>query len=709
MKPGFPYIILICLLQAATCFGQDGDVWYFGDKAGLSFIPGPVTTAPFPAPVSGNAMQAGEGCASVCDSTGNMLFYTNGRRIYNRVNQVMQNGDNLMGNISSFQGVVIVPLPNSNTIYYVFTSDAFENNFLNGYRYSIVDMAGDGGKGSVTIRDVPLSGNCSERLTAIRHANGVDVWLVTMDANSNIYRCWLLTCNGLQPSPVVSQLGLEMGPGVFMNVGCLKGSPDGTALCQTYFAGNNTSDRHYFQVFDFNKLNGVISSPRSGTLPGRKFYAAEFSPNSQIIYLSDPDKNTIIQANRFGSLIGTIPADYGIHGLQLGPDGKIYLSRVGPKLSVIQQPDSPGLSCRLRNDVHNMAPAAVQLNLPNYINDAFFDNPANIQVYTVDACEGKIKFFTAIAPTPPAEYLWNFGDGTTSQLQNPEHTYAQPRQRYRVTLTVRGPNLCGVIRSRRQIQPLGLKPTASFSFVTRCDSGYVRFINQSTAGSGDSLDHTWEMGDGTLKTGKNPVHRYADAGTYTVRLITYNGPACNYDTISKTVVVEKITVKAPPDTTLREGESIVLNLQNNGGTLFNWQPADYLSNTNSLNPTATPLDDIRYFVTARNGNGCFATDSVRIKITPLTGVYMPTAFSPNGDGVNDRLKPVFSKQMKLKRFAIYNRWGQLLFVTDQFSDIAWNGFSKGTLAETGLYVWQLVLIDKSGREIVKKGTVVLMR
>jgi gliding motility-associated-like protein len=708
MKRKHSYLLFFTLLLFCRAGAQQGDVWFFGDKAALSFIPG-ASTASFPLPVSGNAMQAGEGCASVCDTLGNMLFYTNGKLIYNRLHQPMLNGTGLLGNVSSFQSAVIIPQPNSPNLYYVFTSDAFETNFTNGYRYSVVDINGDGGNGEVIVKNIPLSPLGSERLTAVRHRNGVDVWVVTQDINSDIYRCWLVTCNGLQPNPVVSVSGRVMGPLVFMNVGALKASPDGTILCQTYFAANVVTDPHYFQLFDFNNLTGQIGNPRDNQIAGRKFYVGEFSSNSQYLYLSDPDKNSLIQADaRSGTIIATIPADYGIHGLQLGPDGKIYIARSAPKVSVINNPNTAGTGCNYKSDAFDVAPGAVQLNMPNYINNIYFDGTNRIEYTITDSCIGKIQFNAVTNAPPPVQYLWSFGDGNTSTLQNPQHTYTQPRRRYQVKLTITATGLCGIIKARTTLLPLGNKPVAGFDFVNRCDSGYVRLVNTSTLNPADSLRFVWNMGDGNIITGKNPVYRYAASGNYTVTLKALSQPDCNADSISKIIEVKKLTVKAPADTTLNEGDNITLTAID-GGSSFQWQPADYLSSPGSRSTMAAPLDDIQYTVTSTNADGCIAKDSVRIKIIAFTGLFVPGAFSPNGDGKNDIFKPVFSKQMKLKRFAVYNRWGQPVFATSDFANISWNGLVSGKPGPTGIYVWQLTVRDKNDVEIRRKGTVLLVR
>lgn len=145
--------IFIIILVAICCrgFSQGYDNnWVFGDSAGLSFNTGE--------PVSfESSMLTFEACASISDSTGNLLFYTNGEKVWNKNHELMQNGDSLhLGGLTLFgsnytQGVIILPYPENENLYYIFYLTDYvvpEDNF--GIEYSIVDMELDGGLGAVT-------------------------------------------------------------------------------------------------------------------------------------------------------------------------------------------------------------------------------------------------------------------------------------------------------------------------------------------------------------------------------------------------------------------------------------------------------------------------------------------------------------------------------------------------------------------------------
>ena len=426
-----PLILFSFLLIKAS--SQQNALWYFGRQAALSFVPG--SGPGFPSPLTNSAMNAGEGCSSICDSAGNLLFYTNGEVIYNKNHQVMQNGDNLLGHISSFQSSAIIQQPDSRNIFYVFTADAYENSYANGYRYSIVDMNGDNGNGAVTTKNILLQAPSTERLAIARHANGIDMWVITNDLNSDIFRAWLITCNGLQPAPVISSAGVPVTQGI----GALKASPDGTKLCQTQFPDPDiVALENFFQVFDLDNATGSISNARSITISRSLYNACEFSPNSQLLYVTKALATEIDQFqignNTEAAIIASkssIPAVKGLYGMQLGNDQRIYVSRIATKLSVINQPDNQGPACSFEADKIDLGGRFSGINLPAAVNDFFV---LNFTYQILDSCNGVVQFFGTSSLGGAVQWDWDFGDATISNQQNPVHTFSPPNKLYNVKL-----------------------------------------------------------------------------------------------------------------------------------------------------------------------------------------------------------------------------------------------------------------------------------
>src|SRR6218665_366331 len=135
-------VLFIFLFFSQLLFSQgEANIWYFGAHAGLDFNSGSPVALP------GSAILTTEGCATISNSAGNLLFYTDGIKVWNRLQAVMPNGTGLTGDPSSTQSGIIVPKPGSSTVYYVFTVDDIGGP--NGLRYSEVDMSLAGGLGDV--------------------------------------------------------------------------------------------------------------------------------------------------------------------------------------------------------------------------------------------------------------------------------------------------------------------------------------------------------------------------------------------------------------------------------------------------------------------------------------------------------------------------------------------------------------------------------
>src|SRR6185436_11333222 len=186
--------------------------WVFGNYCVLDFNSNP------PASLANGAMATEEGCASVADASGNLLFYTNGVKIWNSSHAVMANGTGLFGGVSSSQSALIVKQPGTATIYFVFTTDG-----ASGLRYSIVDMTLAAGMGSVTVKNTIVSPSSTERLCGTKHCNGTDIWVVSHDRGSDVFRANLVTSAGVDTAAVRSNIGPYMAGS--NNVGCMKISP----------------------------------------------------------------------------------------------------------------------------------------------------------------------------------------------------------------------------------------------------------------------------------------------------------------------------------------------------------------------------------------------------------------------------------------------------------------------------------------------------
>ncbi len=174
------------------------------------------------------------------------------------------------------------------------------------------------------------------------------------------------------------------------------------------------------------------------------------------------------------------------------------------------------------------------------------------------------------------------------------------------------------------------------------------------------------------------------------------------------VQVQKLVADAGPrDTSIVVNQPLQLNAT--GGQFYNWFPTRGLNNTTIPNPVAILNNDIQYVVTVSSTIGCFATDTIDVKVYNLeAGIYIPNAFTPNGDGRNDVFRPISLGMKKLFYFRIYNRWGQLMFTTTTLNK-GWDGKFKGQEQGNAVYVWIADGLDYQDKKITRKGTVTLIR
>lgn len=185
--------------------------------------------------------------------------------------------------------------------------------------------------------------------------------------------------------------------------------------------------------------------------------------------------------------------------------------------------------------------------------------------------------------------------------------------------------------------------------------------------------------------------------------------------VSKSIKVEVIKIIAdagPSDTSIVLDQPLLLNATSNttGIVDYFWTtPNTWLSNININNPIANPLNNITYKVIVTNSIGCEGSDTIRVKVFFLPpDIYVPSAFTPSNDGMNDLFRPIPLGIKSLELFSVYSRWGQLLYTTNKIN-AGWDGKYKGKTQDPGTYVWQANATDYKNKKIFRKGTVILIR
>ena len=154
--------------------------------------------------------------------------------------------------------------------------------------------------------------------------------------------------------------------------------------------------------------------------------------------------------------------------------------------------------------------------------------------------------------------------------------------------------------------------------------------------------------------------------------------------------------------------NIPFKLKAEGGTYYQWFPSTGLDYPTAQIPNCTLQSDQVYVVKVTNENGCFAYDTVKVSVFPEVVALMPNAFTPNGDGIDDELIPIYAGFRRLDYFFIYNRWGEKVFTTNLMY-IGWDGTFNSKPCEVGTYVYYISGIDATGNAFIKKGDVILLR
>lgn len=351
----------------------------FGQGGCLNFNSG-TPTAVSGSQVFGNPTQPGdylysEGCTSISDSSGTLLFYSNGEKVWNKLNQIMPNGNSLMGFYSSTSAALVIPFPLSDSLYYLFTTDGIERYLQKGLRYSVINMCLDNGKGDVvnSQKNIFLLDTVSEKLCAVAHPNGTDIWLIAHKHFTNSFYAYLITPTGIN-APVISSVGtIHTGNFGFYNgcgtaIGQMKASSNGSKL-GLVFSNVNPS---VAEIFDFNSTTGIVSNAISLQTNGNE-YGIEFSPDNSKLYLTNIqglfqfDISSGNQSTINSSKTQIINASCLPSPLQLGPDGKIYVSRCSNFLGVINNPNVYGTNCNFVNNSVNISPATNNTSLPGFI------------------------------------------------------------------------------------------------------------------------------------------------------------------------------------------------------------------------------------------------------------------------------------------------------------------------------------------------------
>ncbi|MFH1319130.1 MAG: PKD domain-containing protein [Bacteroidota bacterium] len=620
--------------------------WYFGRYAGLDFSTGIPVADQSAFNAVPQTIDALEGCVTVSDDQGDLLFYSDGVSVWNDDHEEITIFD-LSGDISATQHLA-VPFPGHPDQYYLFQMPWVGQTIFD---FSIVDMSvpcplcPGGGNGQVTAPTsitLPAGVNrVAESITAVPHCNGIDYWIIVHDFDSRNFLVYLLSSMGLTGSD-----GSSPEPDIYFSdydagYGQLKASPDGTKLSITNRVGGVQAG---VVIYDFDNTSGIINN-RNLLLSLENTTGVSFSPNSKLLYVSQLDYVTN-QVNLYqfdlvmntNTIIAVESINVYFWEMQLGPDSMIYLSKyLQDNLAVINDPNIVGTgSAYLLNgpDLDVFGQGIISRSgLPNMI-DA--KNPA---LLTPDFTINYTSCFDVEFIVDPCWVIynqsWDFGDGNNTTNINPTHTYSSDGT-YTVTLTLSiGTITLPSVSKNITIQSTVTAPTIT-GLLNVCLGGLP---DEYSIGNFDpNLTYNWTVSNGTFtgpETGTPLVNvDWSSPGTATLTVIAFTNQVCPAGTTSVTVTVNSspiINITSSSDcngTCNGEATATV-----SGGTFpynFFWQPGG--QTTSSI----TGLCAGTYTLNVVDANGCSDQDNIIITVAPaITSAIITSSSNVSCNGAND--------------------------------------------------------------------------
>lgn len=662
-------LILSFLLCLNLVFSQgEANIWYFGGNAGLDFNTGVAT------PLYDGELNTLEGCATISNAAGQLLFYTDGVTVYDKTHQIMQNGTGLLGHPSSTQSAIIVPNPSNPNIYYIFTTT--ELLLSEGVRYSEVDLSLNGGLGAVTVNKniLLLSGEVTEKLTSVKHANGQDYWVMCHDYANDTYHAFAVTSSGVNMSSITSNIGSVLDT-TGSKFGYLKFSADASMLANAVPKNSSNS----IELFDFNSATGILSNLRvinCEVIP----YGIEFSASGDILYITRYQYVNfitiyfyLVQYDLTSSNIetseqiiysGVENVNYNIGALQMAPDGKIYLANENSQtpnhfISCIVNPEVLGSGCNFQLNAVNLGTGICKVGLPQFIQSYF-----NVGFNVTNTCLGDVTAFTPTNTTSVTSATWNFGDGNSSTAISPTHTYANPGT-YTVSATfsngtqttshskqvtisevpivataITNQNVCGAANFSYDLAQfnttiLGSQSTATF--------GVAYFASMA-----DAVSHSHSVATNQLLTfGTHTffakVYNLSNTNCYAIddfEVTLYEQPTIG--TTTPFYICETVPYNGTAIFDLSTKNNEVLNGQNPANFAVSYHPtlADANANTNVLPilySNSLPSETLHVRIQNNLHPACYATTTLNLQVAPQPQVFPVTHYTLCDDSSNDEV------------------------------------------------------------------------
>ena len=304
------------------------------------------------------------------------------------------------------------------------------------------------------------------------------------------------------------------------------------------------------------------------------------------------------------------------------------------------------------------------------------------------------------------QYSWDMGDGVNKTSADVTYSYAKAGN-YTVKLLLDAAGGCKDSAYKDIIvHPV---PAADFTIQPVCVNLQVPVFNRTYNNTTSTVNYLWDFGNGHTDNVKSPVYSYPAPGMYPVSLSVSTAQCpVSFNTKTVNVIIEGLVNGiryADIDAAFNFPET--LRARPIGSSAL-WTPATNLDNRFSFSPVFKGLTPQLYTVQLKTPAGCITVDTQMVKTHKKIEIYVPTGFTPDGNGVNERLRPVLIGFTKVNYFRIYDRWGKMLFSMN--NDLpGWDGKINGSPASTQTVVWMIEAVDVDGVVHNKQGTTILLR
>jgi gliding motility-associated-like protein len=303
-------------------------------------------------------------------------------------------------------------------------------------------------------------------------------------------------------------------------------------------------------------------------------------------------------------------------------------------------------------------------------------------------------------------YTWDMGDGIIKTAKDVNYSYAKAGD---YTIKLLAVTLAGCKDSIYHNVIVHPTPTADFTIRSVCENILVPIINRTFNNTTSTVNYFWDFDNGHTDIVKSPVYSYPAGGIYAVKL-TVSTAQCpvSYDTKTINVTIDDVTPGIVyPDKNAAFNFNEPLQARQIGNSVI-WSPATSLSNRFSYTPIFYGISPQLYTIQIKTASGCVTVDTQLVKTHKKIEIYVPNSFTPDGNGTNDRLRPVLIGFSKVNYFRVFDRWGKLLFSMNS-DQPGWDGMINNKPAETQTVVWMIEAVDVDGVVHNQQGTTVLFR